>query len=121
MRRVVHYRHQLDRDAHQDEPNTALAGSTGARPTQSNVLKVAKAIYRTHNRPPLPSWDHTSQKMRDFTLAQAWSAIHAVTAGTAADRERRDRVNHARRLARLRVAAPLDDGEDDADTEIRHR
>jgi hypothetical protein len=56
---------------------------TGARPTQSIVLKVAKAIYRTHNRPPLPPWDHTSQEMRDLALAQAGSALDVVPVRTA--------------------------------------
>jgi hypothetical protein len=65
----------------QDDPNdpsTALAGSTGAGPTQSIVLRVAKAIYRTHNRPLSPSWDRTSREVRDFTLAQARAALAVV-------------------------------------------
>jgi hypothetical protein len=47
-------------------------------PRGSLLDPVARAMYATHWRSPSPSWDETSDEVRDWMRAMAWSAINAV-------------------------------------------
>jgi len=98
---------------HRHDPNAALAGSTGARPTQSIVLRVAKVVYRCHFDPPTPSWDRAGRAVHEFFTAQAKCALAAITLARRDPDRRANLVNE--------VASAIYDAHRRADTPIWDR
>ena len=45
---------------------------------EEEVETVAVAIYNTHRKIGLPTWERTSDEHRDWARAQARSAIEAI-------------------------------------------
>lgn len=46
--------------------------------SEEEIEAVAKAIYRTHLRPPSPAWENTSDAVRAWVRKQAASALGAM-------------------------------------------
>jgi hypothetical protein len=42
------------------------------------IERVARTIYETHWRSPSPSWEQTSDEVREWVRAQALSAINEL-------------------------------------------